>query len=128
MSSVLGRVLGWLEAVSYICRAFCSLKRYPCLLGAVDVLLLEEDVHANFLEHTNILENVSGIPCKSADGLGNNHVDFAAPTLLYHLVKLVTLFGACPRKSPVRKDAHKGPFWLASDFLGVVPDLHVIAV
>lgn len=32
VSSVYSSVLGWLEADSYICTAFCSLKRYPCLL------------------------------------------------------------------------------------------------
>lgn len=71
-----------------------------------------------------------GVHCvtgKTADRLGDDHVDVPGMTFFDHAIKLVTLFGVCTRDSVVREYAYQYPFRILGDVFGVVLNLGLIA-
>jgi len=55
--------------------------------------LLEIDRNVLVLELPDVLEAVESVSDKSADGLGDDHVNVSGHALVNHAVELVTLFG-----------------------------------
>ena len=65
--------------------------------------LLEIDRNVLVLELPDVLEAVESVSGKSADGLGDDHVNVSGHALVNHAVELVTLFGVGTGYAIVRK-------------------------
>lgn len=54
--------------------------------------LLEYDWNIYVLEFSDVFQTVQSVSGKSADGLGDNHVDVSGLAVVNHTVKVLTLF------------------------------------
>ena len=70
-------------------------KDFALGIHRIDVLFFK--VHGNvlFLQFPDVFQAIQSVAGKSADGLGNDHVDFGCHAVLNHAVKLFTLLGVC---------------------------------
>ena len=89
--------------------------------------LLEIDRNVLVLELPDVLEAVESVSGKSADGLGDDHVNVSGHALVNHAVELVTLFGVGTGYAIVRKYACQFPVGILLDVLRVMRDLRLIA-
>ena len=74
-------------------RCHDSEHHLPFGIKCVDTFLLEIYRDVLILELSYIFKTVQGITGKTADGLGNHHVDFAGHAVIDKPVKLNTVFG-----------------------------------
>ena len=79
------------------------------------------------LELLDVLEAVESVSGKSADGLGDDHVDVPGHALVDHAIELVTLFGVGAGDAVIRKYAHQLPVGIFLDVLRVMCDLCLVA-
>ena len=89
-------------------------------------LLLKIDWNVLVLELPDVLEAVESVSGKSADGLGDDHVNVSGHALVNHAVELVTLFGVGTGDAIVRKYACQLPVGILLDVLRVVRDLRLV--
>ena len=68
-------------------------QQFPLAVQGVDVLLLEVDLHAFFLQFADGHQAVHRVPGKPADRFGHDEVDFSVQGIPYHLVETFALFG-----------------------------------
>ena len=73
------------------------------------------------------MEAVESVAGKSADGLGDDHVDVTGHALVDHSVEFLTFFGVGAGNTIVRKYARQLPFRILLNVLGVVRDLSLVA-
>lgn len=90
-------------------------------------LLFKIDRDVLVFELPDVLQAVEGVSCKSADGLGDDHVDVPGHAFVYHAVELITLFGVGAGNAVVREYARKLPVQIFLDVLRVVGDLRLVA-
>ena len=93
----------------------------------VDGFFLEEDRDVLVLQLPDVLEAVESVSGKSADGLGDDHVDVTGHALVDHSVEFVTLFCVGAGDTVVCKYARQLPFRILLNVLGVVRDLSLVA-
>ena len=74
-----------------------------------------------------MLEAVQGVSGKTADGLGDNHVDSAGSAVVHHAVELGTVFGIGAGNAVIGVDARQRPFRIFADVFGVVFHLGFVA-
>ena len=70
----------------------------------MQILLLKVHIHTDFPESSCNGDAVKGVSGKPADGLNDNHVNFAFPAETKHLVKLIPFFHARPCDALVGKN------------------------
>lgn len=62
------------------------------LCGVSYGFLLEYDWNIYVLEFSDVFQTVRSVSGKSADGLGDNHVDVSGLAVVNHTVKVLTFF------------------------------------
>ena len=97
-----------------------------CVQG-VDVLFLEEYGNITLLKLTYVFKAVKRISGKSADGLCDNHVDFAVHAVCYHTVEFLTLFGIRAGDTVIGVNTRKCPFGVSGDLLCIMRHLRFVA-
>lgn len=90
-------------------------------------LLFKIDRDILVLELPDVLQAVESVSGKSADGLGDDHVDVSGHAFVNHAVELVTLFGVGTGDAVVREYARQLPFRIFLDVLRVMCDLRLVA-
>ena len=55
---------------------------------------LEINANVLVLKGSGVIQAIDRVPGKSANGLGNHHIDLAIMAVVYHALKLITLFFA----------------------------------
>ena len=93
----------------------------------VDGFLLEINRYVLVLQLPDVLKAVESVAGKSADGLGDDHVDITGHALVDHSVEFVTLFCVGAGDTVVCKYACQLPFRILLNVLGVVSDLSLVA-
>lgn len=93
----------------------------------VDGFLLKINRYVFVFQLPDVLEAVESVSGKSADGLGDDHVDVSGHALVDHSVEFVTLFCVGTGNTVVCKYARKFPFRILLNVLGVVRDLSLVA-
>ena len=56
-------------------------QQLPCLAEEVDILVVEKDIHLQFLESPKRHQKIHAVASEPADGLGVDHVDLARLTV-----------------------------------------------
>ena len=74
-----------------------------------------------------MLETVQRVSGKTADGLGDNHVDSAGFAVVHHAVELDSVFGIGAGNAVIGVDARQRPFRISADVFGVVLHLGFVA-
>ena len=92
----------------------------------MDVLFLEVDVDILVPELPYVLQAIQCVSGKSADGLGNDPVDFSCHAVVDHYVELLTLLCVGSRNTVISVDTGKFPFRVLGDVLSVVGHLGFI--
>ena len=92
----------------------------------IDVFFFEVHGDVLFLKLSDVFQAVQSVSCKTADGLGHNHVDFSRHCLINHAIELFTLFRVRAGYSIVSKYPGKLPFRVLADIIGVM--LHLCLV
>ena len=93
----------------------------------VDGFLFKINRYVLVLQLPDVLQAVESVSGKSADGLGDDHVNVSGHALVNHAVELVTLFGVGTGDAIVRKYACQLPVRIFLDVLRVVRDLRLVA-
>ena len=93
----------------------------------VDILGLEENVHAFGLELMDGVQGIDGVAREAADTFDDNHIDLARKGVVDHAVEVVALFQAGAGKALIGVDLDELPVRVLVDQLGVVVDLGLIA-
>ena len=88
--------------------------------GGVDVLLLEADAHADFLQLPCGLQTVLGVSCEAGDGLHQNFVDPAPLAVCEESLEVLSLVRRCAGDPPVGVNIHQLPIRVFSYEGGVV--------
>ena len=70
----------------------------------------------------DVLEAVKSVSGKSADRLGDDHVNVTGHALVNHSVEFVTLFSVCAGNTVVCEYAGQLPLGILLNVLGVVGD------
>lgn len=80
-------------------------------IHCVDGFLFEENGNVLILQLADVFQAVQSVSGKSADGLGDNHVDVSGLAVVNHTVKVLTLFCVGAGNTIIRVDTGKFPFW-----------------
>ncbi len=120
---VLGQRLGFLLRQ----RGHYGQEHLALGIKCVDRLLLEVDRNVLRFERSYMLETVQGVSGKTADGLGDNHVDSAGSAVVYHAVELDAVFGIGAGNAVIGIDDCQCPFRISADVFGVVLHLGFVA-
>ena len=119
---VLGEGLAFL-----LCKARHNSKQNLALgIHRIDVFFLE--IHGNvlFFKLSDVFQAVQSISGKTADGLGNYHVNSTRHSLVNHTIELLTLFGVSACYTIVSKYSGKLPFRVFLNKIGVMLHLCLI--
>jgi len=93
----------------------------------VDGFLFKIDRYVLFFQLPDVLKAVERVSGKSADGLGDDHVDIACHTFIDHSVEFVPLFCVGTGDTVICKDTCQFPFRILLNIFCVVRDLSLIA-
>ena len=93
----------------------------------VNGFLFKIDRYVLFFQLPDVLEAVERVSGKSADGLGDDHVDIACHTFIDHSVEFVPLFCVGAGDTVICKDTCQFPFRILLNIFCVVRDLSLIA-
>src|SRR5690554_2905838 len=95
-------------------------QQLPCLAEEVDILIVEKDIHLQFLEPPERHQKINAVASEPADGLGVDHVDLTRLTVGKKALESRT--GA---DGPTRLDVDIGPDIFPS---GVLQDVLLLKV
>lgn len=90
-------------------------------------LLFKIDRDVLVLELPDVLEAVEGVSGKSADGLGDDHVDVPGHALVDHAVKFIPLFGIGTGYPIISINSSQFPIRMIVNVGGVVLNLRFVA-
>ena len=79
-------------------------------IHCVDGFLFEEDGNVLILQLADVFQAVQRVSGKSADGLGDNHVDVSGLAVVNHTVKVLTFFCVGAGNTIIGVDTGKFPF------------------
>ena len=85
----------------------------------VDGFLFKINRYVLVLQLPDVLQAVESVSGKSADGLGDDHVDVTGHALIDHSVEFITLFCVGAGDTVVCKYARQLPFRILLNVLGV---------
>ena len=79
-------------------------QNFTAGIQSVDVFLFKIDCDISGFQLSDVVQAIHGVPGKTADGFGNDHVDFTIRAGLYHLIKLLSALGGCCADTVVCED------------------------
>ena len=117
------------KALAFLLGKGCHDGKQHLALGVhrVDGLFFKENRNVQILEFTDVFQAIQRVTGKSADRLGDDHVDISGMALFDHAVEFITLFGVRTCDSVVCEYARQHPFWILGDVFGVVLNLGLVA-
>ena len=92
-----------------------------------DGFLFEEDGNVLILQLADVFQAVQCVSGKSADGLGDNHVDVSGLAVVNHTVKVLTFFGVGAGNTIIGVDTGKFPFGVFLHKFCIMLDLSIVA-
>ena len=111
-----------------LCQARHNGKQHLTLgIRGVDVLFFKENRDVLLLQFSDILQTIQGVSGKTADGLGNDHINVSVHAVLDHAVKFLPLFRICSSDPVISINPGQFPFRILLDKLRIMRHLHLIA-
>ncbi|MPM74367.1 hypothetical protein SDC9_121355 [bioreactor metagenome] len=102
-------------------------KQLTTSFQRINVFFFKNNSYVLFFELPYILQAVNGVSCKSADGLGNNHINFTGHAILNHTVEAFTFLSVGAGNTIIGINTCELPFFISSNIIGVMLHLYFIA-
>jgi len=93
----------------------------------MDIFLLKINADVLVLKGSGVIQTINRVSGKSADGLGNHHIDLAIMAVVYHALKLITLLGIHSGDAIICINSSQYPVRMALNVGGIMLDLGVVA-